>query len=325
MHLVAVVGVDVTGNVYERGGIILVDADAIACCSIRIGIDNNVAVDGKLVSGINDNVTGIDGRVAIFGGVEESAATNCNLGVLIINYLGIIEAVGVVDGQVLAFDGYGSTGASDYCGIFAVDGGGVGIYVDQCFVVGIDGVCFGVEFGIFSIDIDLRFIQLVVFSRFVVWDGVTVSPIIVKTVVITILDKSLILVDVGITVQVHVGSSVFYEGELLDFFISAAKVDGGAWITVNGGGSSTAGSGSDSEGIAFNVDYRQGIIGFQRAIMPSIDIICIACRSKDSAPGGGNCCVFSVDINKAAIATVDGIVPTTCKGKIVYALKVYLA
>lgn len=110
MHLVAVVGVDVTGNVYERGGVILVDADAIACCSIRIGIDNNVAVDGKLVSGINDNVTGIDGRVAIFGGVEEAAAANCDFG--IINYLGIIEAIGVVDGQVLAFDGYGSTGSA---------------------------------------------------------------------------------------------------------------------------------------------------------------------------------------------------------------------
>lgn len=115
MHLVAIVGVDVTGNVDQCGVVTLVDADAIACCSIRIGIDNNVAVDGKLVSGINDNVTGIDGRVAVFGGVEESAAANCNFG--IINYLGIIEAVGVVDGQVLAFDGYGSTGASDYCGI----------------------------------------------------------------------------------------------------------------------------------------------------------------------------------------------------------------
>lgn len=120
MHLVAVVGVDVAGNVDQRSDVILVDADAIACCSIRIGIDNNVAVDGKLVSGINDNVTGIDGRVAVFGGVEEATAANCNLGVLIINCLGIIEAVGVVNGQVLAFDGYGSTGASDYCVMVAV-------------------------------------------------------------------------------------------------------------------------------------------------------------------------------------------------------------
>lgn len=325
MHLVTVVGVDVTGNVYERGGVILVDADAIACCSIRIGIDNNVAVDGKLVSGINDNVTGIDGRVAIFGGVEEAAAANCNLGVLIINCLGIIEAVGVIDGQVLAFDGYGSTGASDYCGIFAVDGGGVGIYVDQCFVVGIDGVRVGVEFGIFSIDVDLRLIQLIVISRCAVGDGIAVSAIIEIRIVVIILDIFLIFVDVGITVQIHVGAGVFHKGELLDFLISAAKVDGGTWITVNGGSSFTAGSSSDSEGVAFNVDYWQGIIGFQGAIMPSKDIICIACSSKDGAPGGGNSCVFSVDINEAAIAAVDGIVPIACKCKIVYALKVYLA
>lgn len=59
--------------------------------------------------------------------------------------------------------------------------------------------------------------------------------------------------------------------------------------------------------------------------MPTIDFFCIACISKDGAPIGGNCCVCSVDINKAAIAAVDGIVPTTCKYKIVYALKVYLA
>ena len=45
--------------------------------------------------------------------------------------------------------------------------------------------------------------------------------------------------------------------------------------------------------------------------MPSIDIHCIACISKDGAPIGGNCCVCSVDINKTAIAAVDGIVPTT--------------
>ena len=167
-------------------------------------------------------------------------------------------------------------------------------------------------------------IQLVVFSRFVVGDGVAVSAIIVKTVFITILDKSLILVDVGITVQVHVGPSVFHEGELLDFLLSTAKVDGGAWITVNGGSSSTTGSGSDSEGIAFNVDYWQGIIGFQGGIMPSIDILCIACSSNYGAPVGGNCCVCSVDINKAAIVAVDGI-ELTCKYKIVYALKVYLA
>ena len=255
MHLVTIVGIDVTGNIDQCGVVTLVDADAIACCSIRIGFDNNVAVDGKLVGGINDNVTGIDFCVTIFGWVEEAAAANCNPGVLIFNCLGIIEAVGVVDGQVLAFDGYGSTSAGGYCGIIAVDDGVVGIYVDQCFVVGIDGVRGGVEFGIFSIDIDFRFIQLVVFSRFVVWDGVTVSPIIVKTVVITILDKSLVLVDVGFTVQVHVGAGVFHKGELLDFLISAAKVDGGAGIAVNGGTSLVLGSGSDSESIAFNVGY----------------------------------------------------------------------
>ena len=255
MHLVAFVGVDVAGNVDQRGGVILVDADAIACCSIRIGIDNNVAVDGKFVSGINDNVTGIDGRVAVFGGVEEAAAANCNLGVLIINYLGIIEAVGIIDGQVLAFDGYGSTDTGSYCGIIAVDDGVVGIYVDQCFIVGIDGVRGGVEFGIFSIDIDFRLIQLVVSSWLTVGNGVTVSPIILKTVVITILDKILILVDVGFTVQVHIGPGVFDEGELLDFLISATKVDGGACIAVNGGTSLVLGSGSDSESIAFNVGY----------------------------------------------------------------------
>ena len=128
MHFVAFVGVDVAGNVDQRGVVILVDADAIACCSIRIGFDNNVAVDGKLVGGLNDNVTGIDGSAIILfyqvraRGIDNAAAANSNLCVFFFYYLSIFEVVGIFvgDGQVIAFDVYGSTGAGSYCGNVAV-------------------------------------------------------------------------------------------------------------------------------------------------------------------------------------------------------------
>ena len=66
MHLVTVVGVDVAGNVYERGGVILVDADAIACC-LRISINNDITIDSKLFIGGDDNIAcPINGAAVIF-------------------------------------------------------------------------------------------------------------------------------------------------------------------------------------------------------------------------------------------------------------------
>lgn len=136
MHLVAFVGVDVAGNVDQSFSIffsfifriILVDADAIACSRILSGVNNNVAVDSKLIGGINDNVTGIDfcGTILFYQvrarGVDEAAAANSNFGVFFFCYLSIFEVASIFigDGQVLVFDGYGSTGAGGYCGNVAV-------------------------------------------------------------------------------------------------------------------------------------------------------------------------------------------------------------
>lgn len=122
MHLVTIVGIDVTGNVYERGGVILVDADAIACCSIRIVIDNNVAVDGKLFISVDDNVACfINGAAVVFyqvlaGRIDYAAAANCCFGFLGVDYIAILEVVGVTvgDGQVIAFDGYSGATAGAY-------------------------------------------------------------------------------------------------------------------------------------------------------------------------------------------------------------------
>ena len=210
--------------------------------------------------------------------------------------------VTVGDGQVIAFDGYGGATAGAYCSkvaVIVVDNRVISMHVNQCVIAGVDGVCVGVEFGIFSIDIDLRLMQDVVISCFAVSDGVAVSVIAAMV---------FILVDVAVTVQVHVGAGVFHKGELLDFLISTTKVDGGACITVNSGSSWTAGSSSNSEGVAFNVDYWQGIIGFQCGIFHFIDICCAVCGSSDGLTCRGNCCIFGADINKAAIVAVDGVV-----------------
>ena len=166
----------------------------------------------------------------------------------------------VGDGQVNAFDGYGGATAGAYCSkvaVIVVDNRVISMHVNQCVIAGVDGVRVGIEFGIFSIDIDLRLMQDVIVSRFARGDGAAVSIIAVGVI---------FFIDVAVTVQVHVSAGVFHKGELLDFLISTAKVDGGTCITVNSGSSWTAGSSSNSEGIAFNVDYGQGEIGFPGGI-----------------------------------------------------------
>ena len=95
----------------------------------------------------------------------------------------------------------------------------------------------------------MQIFLLVVYS----WDGVAVS----------VIGASFFqLIDIGATVQVHVGTGVFHKGKLLDFLISTAKVDDGACITVNGSSSWTTGSSFDSEGFAVDVDLRPRSISF---------------------------------------------------------------
>lgn len=109
MHFIAVVGVDVTGNVDQRGGIILVDADGIACCCARFSINNNIAVDSKLFISVDDNVACfINGAAVVFylvlaGRIDYAAAADCYFSVLGVDYIGILEVVSVVvgDGQVV--------------------------------------------------------------------------------------------------------------------------------------------------------------------------------------------------------------------------------